>query len=128
MFKSKAYDCTIISVDQPLTQTTSSVAQPSFPTQQAATVLRPKSTGDTDSTSLFEAQQLLTERQQRMIVQAVSHKDTTVLTAILKDHCPSIVKESKKTVCEELKTSCTKLCKRSQGSVLFGNDYDSMKD
>lgn len=42
--------CTIISVDQPSTR---SVEQPSFPTQQAATVLRPKSTGDNDCTSLF---------------------------------------------------------------------------
>ena len=27
-----------------------------------------------------------------------------------------------------MKTSCAKLCKHSQGSVLYGNDYDSMKD
>ena len=123
------HDCTITYVDQPSTRTTSrSVEQPSFPTQQAATVLRPKSTGDNDCTSLFEAQSLLTERQQKMIVEAVSHKDAVVLAAILKDHCPSVVKELKKTVSEELKTSCAKLCKRSHGSVLYGNDYDSMKD
>lgn len=121
--------CTIISVDQPSTRSTSrSVEQPSFPTQQVATVLRPKSTGDNDCTSLFEAQSLLTERQQKMIVQAVSHRDATVLAAILKDHCPSVVKELKKTISEELKTSCAKLCKRSQGSVLYGNNYDSLKD
>ena len=75
-------------LDQPST-TSSSVEQPSLPTQQAATVLRPKSTGDTDRTSLFEAQSLLTERQQKMVVQAVSHKDATVLAGILTDHCPS---------------------------------------
>ena len=115
------HDCTITSMNQPSTRTTSrSVEQPSIPSQQAATVLRPKSTG--------EDQSLLTERQQKMIVQAVSHKDVTVLAAILKDHCPSVVKELKKTVSEELKTSCAKLCKRSQGSVLYGNDYDSMKE
>lgn len=125
---SKGHDCTTASVDQPSTRTTSSSGeQPSFPTQQAATVLRPKSTGDNDCTS-FEAQSLLTERQQKMIVQAVSHKDATVLAAILKDHCPSVVKEFKRTVSEELKTSCAKLCKRSQGSVLYGNDYESMND
>ena len=121
------HDCTITYVDQPSTRTTS-VEQPSFPTQQAATVLRPKSTGDNDCTSLVEAQSLLTERQQKMIVEAVSHKDAAVLAAILKDHCPSVVKELKKTVSEGLKTSCAKLCKRSHGSVLYGNDYDSMKD
>ena len=120
------HDCTITSVDQP--STSRSVEQPSFPTQQAATVLRPKSTGDNDCTSLFEAQSLLTERQQKMIVQAVSHRDATVLAAILKDHCPSVVKELKKTISEELKTSCAKLCKRSQGSILYGNDYDSLKN
>ena len=127
---SKSNDCTIISVEQPSTRTSlsSSEEQPTFPTQPAATVLRPMSTGDTGCTTLFEAQPLLTERQQKMIVQAVSHKDPTVLAAILKDHCPGVVKELKKTVSEELKTSCAKLCKRSQGSVLYGNDYDSMKD
>ena len=119
MSKSKGHDCTITSVDQ-LSTMSSSVEQPSFPTQQAATVLRPKSTGDTDRTSLFEAQSLLTEKQQKMVVQAVSHKDATVLAAV--------VKELKKTIREELKTSCVKLWKRSQGSILYGNDYDSMKD
>ena len=86
------------------------------------------STGDNDCTTLFEVQPLLTERERKMIVQAVSHKDPSVLAAILKDHCPSVVKELKKTVSEELRTSCAKMCKPSQGSVLYGNDYDSMKD
>ena len=98
IFESKGHDCTITPVDQPSTQTPSrSVEQPSFPTRQAsaATVLRPKSTGDNDCTSLFEAQSLLTERQQKMIVQAVSYKDATVLAAILKDHCPGVVEELK---------------------------------
>ena len=59
MSKSKEHDCTITS-----TRTTSrSVEQPSFSTGQAATVVRPKSTGDNDSTSPFEAQMLLTEIQ-----------------------------------------------------------------
>ena len=133
MSESKGHDGTITSaVVQPPNRITSrSVEQPSFLTRQAsagATVLRPKSTGDNDCTPLFEAQSLLTERQQKMIVQAVSHKDATVLAAILKDHCPGVLKELKKTIREELKTSCAKLCKRSQGSVLYGNDYDSMKD
>ena len=53
-----------------------------------------------------------------MIVQAVSHKDATVLVAILKDHCPSVLKELKKAFGEELKTSCAKPCKCSQGPIL----------
>ena len=36
------------------------------------------------------------------------------------------MKQLKKTIREELKTACAKLCKRSQGSVLYGNDYDSI--
>ena len=71
---------------------------------------------------------LLTERQQKMIEQDVSHSDATVLAAILKDHCPSVVKELKKTISEELQTLCAKLCNRSQGSILYGNDYDSLKN
>ena len=46
----------------------------------------------------------------------------------MKDHCPSVIKELKKNVGEELKISFAKLCKHSHGSVLYGNDYDSMKD
>ena len=79
----------------------------------------------TARTSLFEAQLLLTERQQKMIVRAISHRDAAVLAAILRDHCPCVVEEVKKTIREEL---CAKLCKYSQGSILYGNDYDSMKD
>ena len=86
----------------------------------------PKSTGS--STCAFEAQPFLDERQQKMIVQAVSHKDATVLAAILKDHCPSVLQELRKAFGEELKTSCAKLCKRSQGSVLYGNDYESIEN
>ena len=86
----------------------------------------PKSTGS--STCAFEAQPFLDERQQKMIVQAVSHKDATVLVAILKDHCPSVLKELKKAFGEELKTSCAKLCKFSQGPVLYGNDYESIEN
>ena len=57
MSKSKGHDCTSASVDQPSTRTTSSsVKQSSFHTQHAATVLRPKPTGDSDCTSFFEAQ------------------------------------------------------------------------
>ena len=82
----------------------------------------------TACTSLFEAQLLLTERQEKMIVRAISHRDAAVLAAILRDHCPGVVEEVKKTIREELKTLWAKLSKNSQGSVLYGNDYDSMKD
>ena len=54
-----------------------------------------------------------------MIVSAVGYKIATVLAAILTFNCPSVVKELKKTVIEELKTLCAKLCKRLQGSVLY---------
>jgi len=37
-------------------------------------------------------------------------------------------RNEKKNIIEELKASCAKLCKRLQGSILYGNDYDSMKD
>lgn len=121
---STGHDCAATSVDQSSRLTTPrSEGQPFFLTRQS--VLRPKSIGDNDSTSL-EAQSLLTERQQKMILQAVSNRDATVLTAILKDYCPSVVDELKKTSSEELKTSCAKLCKRSQGSVLYGNEFESM--
>ena len=63
-----------------------------------------------------------------MIVRAVSHRDAAVLAVILKDHCPGVAEEVKKTIREELKTSCPKLCRRSQGSVFYGYHYNSMRD
>ena len=93
---------------------------------QVPTVIMPKSSkGDCRT---FEAQSLLTERQQKMILRAVSHKDATVLAAILKEHCPYVVKKLINTVIEGIKATCTKLCRRSQGSVLYGNSYESIKD
>ena len=52
----------------------------------------PKLTGSCNSTT-FGAQPFLDERQQKMIVQAVSLEDATVLAGILKAHCPSVLKE-----------------------------------
>ena len=48
-----------------------------------------------------------------MIVSAVGHKIATVLAAILTFNCPSVVKELKKTVIEELHCvqSCASVCK-----------------
>lgn len=97
-------------------QTTSSAEQPSLATWQAVTVLRPNSARDSDCTSLFEAQSLLTERQAKLIVQAVSHKDSIVLAAILKDHCPSVVEELKKTVVKGVENI---VCKAVQAFAMF---------
>ena len=52
----------------------------------------PKLTGSSNSTTL-DAQPFLDKRQQKMIVQAVSLEEATVLAAILKAHCLSVLKE-----------------------------------
>ena len=86
-----------------------------------------KLTGSSNSTTV-ESQPFLDKRQQKIIVQVVSLTDATVLAAILKDHCPSVLHELRKAFWEEVKTSCAKLRKRSQGYVLYGKDYESIEN
>ena len=113
------------SADQPLAQTTSSSAeQPAFPTRPATTaVLMPKSTGSSNCT--FEAQPFLDERQQKMIVQAVSHKDATVLAAILKDHCPSFFTSVKKGLRGGIEDI---MCKAVQAFARFSSMWKRLRE
>ena len=64
-----------------------------------------------------------------MIIQALSSGDAVVLAAILKKHCASVINEIQKLLCDDVRKSCEKLCKRSgASSVLYSKDYESLSD
>jgi hypothetical protein len=75
-----------------------------------------------------DSQSRLSDKQQQIISQAVNAKDTNVLAFIVKQHCENVVTALLKLLLKDVSLSSAKLCKRSQGSVLYGNDYQSLKD
>jgi hypothetical protein len=74
-----------------------------------------------------DSQSRLSEKQQQMLSRALNAKDTNVLAFILKQHRENIVTTLLKLLLKYVSLSSAKLCKRSQGSVLYGNDYQSLK-
>ena len=98
--------------------------------RQAVNIL-PKQSSDAGCSfndMLEVAQSLLIERQQQLITQASNTRYPTVLADILAEHCPTVVNSIKKLICKDIRKSCEKLSRRSQGSVLFGKDYESLQD
>ena len=92
--------------------------------QQA--ILLPNATSEAECTFM---QPVLTERQKEMISRALNSGYVVVLAAILKGHCPSVINEIQKLLCDDVRKSCEKLCKRSTAtSVLYGKDYESLSD
>jgi hypothetical protein len=88
--------------------------------RQAVNIL-PKQSSDAGCSfndTLEVPQSLLTERQQQLITQASNTRYPTVLADILAEHCPTVVNSFKKLICKDIRKSCEKLCRRSQGSVL----------
>ena len=75
-----------------------------------------------------DSQSRLSDKQQQMLSRALNAKDTNVLAFILKQHCENVVTALLKLLLKDVSLSSAKLCKRSQGSVLYGNDYQSLKD
>jgi len=63
-----------------------------------------------------------------MIVCAVNGKDASVLATILEEHCAYVVDASLKLPLKDISSSCSNLCKRSGGSVLYVNNYESLKN
>ncbi|CAB4042654.1 Hypothetical predicted protein, partial [Paramuricea clavata] len=98
--------------------------------RQAVNILSKQSSdaGCSFNDTLEVAQSLLTEKQEQLITQASNTRYATVLADILGEHCPTVVNSIKNLICSDKRKSCEKLCRRSQGSVLFGKDYESLQD
>ena len=89
-------------------------------------ILLPNATSEAECAFM---QPLFTEKQKEMISRAVNSGDVVVLVTILKKHCPSVINEIQKLLCDDVRKSSEKLCRRSPAtSVLYGKDYESLSD
>ena len=63
-----------------------------------------------------------------IITGALNSKPANAMAEIIRTHCPSVFLALKSAIAAEVSTACQKLCRRSQGSVLYGNSYESLKE
>lgn len=71
----------------------------------------------------------LSNSQQEKIQRAASTKQATAVAHIIKQHCPNVLDELKKSLVNDINSSCKNLCKRKNGTSLYhGNSYESMKE
>ena len=63
-----------------------------------------------------------------MLSRTLNAQDATVLAFIMKEHCKNVVATLRKLLIKDIRITSAKLCKRSDGSVLYGNHYDSVKE
>ena len=71
---------------------------------------------------------MLNEGQIEKIIRAAESKQPVVLAHIVKEHCPVVLSSLKKSITDDVSSSCKNLCKRSDGSVLFGTKYESLSE
>ena len=69
---------------------------------------------------------MLNEDQKQKIIRAAESKQPVVLAHIIKEHCPVVLELLKKSITDDVSSSCKNLCKRSNGSVLFGTTYQCL--
>ena len=63
-----------------------------------------------------------------IITGALNLKPADAMAEIIRTHCPSVFLALKSAIAAEFSTACQKLCRRSQGSVLYGNSYESVME
>ena len=51
-----------------------------------------------------------------------------VVSEVIRTHCPSVFLALKSAITEEVSTAWQKLCRRPEGSVLYGNRYVNLKE
>lgn len=89
----------------------------------------PKPQEGLKNTPLLETREfLLNEDQKQKIIQAAKSKQAVVVADIIKKHCPNVLSALKLAIADKINSTCKKLCKRSDGSVLFGTTYESLNE
>lgn len=63
-----------------------------------------------------------------LIIRALNSKSPSNVAEIIREHCPHVLSSLRLLISEEINTACKKLCRRSDGSVLYGHSYQSLKD
>ena len=63
-----------------------------------------------------------------LIIGALKSKSPSNVAEIIRKHCPQVLSSLRLLISEEINTACKNLCRRSDGSVLYGHSYQSLKD
>jgi len=63
----------------------------------------------------------LSDSQQQKIVRAANTKQASAVAHIIKEHCPNVLSEIKKAIVNDINSSCQSLCKRTNGTYLYGS-------
>ena len=92
------------------------------------TNISPTPTQPEEPMIIDEHESKLSNKQRQMLSRALNAQDATVLAFIMKEHCKNVVAALRKLLIRDIRITSAKLCKRSNGSVLYGNDYDSLKE
>ena len=107
----------------------SSSAKQLFPGEsQGPAIILPNPNQCQDVPTNADRESRLSDKQQQIIARALNAKDASVLAIILKEHYANVVGALRKLFVKDVSVLCAKLCKRSEGSVLYGNNYNSLKE
>ena len=63
-----------------------------------------------------------------VITGALNSQPADAMAEIIRTHCPNVFLALQSAIAAEVRTACQKLCRRSQGSVLYGKRYESVKE
>lgn len=92
--------------------------------KDASSFLRPKNAKGTEQSPKVRGQEHLINVNQ--IIGALNLMPQNY--RIIKKHCPNVLSAIRLLNSEEGSTACKKLCRRLDGSVLHGNNYESLKE
>ena len=99
-----------------------------FSDSQGPAIILPNPNQSHDVPVNIDGESHLSDQQQQMIAHALIAKDVYVLAVILKEHCANVDDALQKLLVKDASIACAKLCKRSGGSSLYGNDYNSLNE
>ena len=99
--------------------------------EDASLSFLPLASGLEDSPSLPDVPELQLNEDDTIakeFVQAANSQPAVVVADIVRKLLPSVFAALKLAIRDEINTACQKLCRRSDGSVLYGNTFESLRD
>ena len=94
--------------------------------KDSSSFLKPKNAKGTEQSPEVCGQEHLINVNQ--IIGALNLMPPSNAAGIIKKHCPNVLSAIGLLISEEVSTACKKLCRRSDGSVLYGNYHESLKE
>lgn len=94
--------------------------------EEASSFLRLQNAEEESTSQPVVHEQDLRINEDAQIIRALNSKPCDVIAEIIRKHSPKVLSALKLAIIEEINTACQKLCRRSDGSVLYGNSYESL--